>query len=182
MKEKSDAILGPKDGNDVSSSFVAAIRDYPSPPNFRTPEGIPNYIRDTNPINYLSTFRYSIGTTNTMMPILCMTFPIHLRGKAKRWFHHLPQGSISHFRDRIDFFYACVYPQKKFTKSDLMNIRQNKEKSLKSFLQRYTKGKKANRRKQKIEKIEKKIDDKGRNNPSGKSRAQFHLTLNLSVT
>lgn len=112
IRDEVRAIFGPTGGGSASSPFVADIRDYPFPKSFKMPDGIPEYNGDADPMDYMNAFQYSMGTVNAKDPIMCKTFPIYLRGKARGWFDDLPQASISNFTDSVKSFLTRFYQQK----------------------------------------------------------------------
>lgn len=73
--------------------------------------------------------------------IWCRAFSLSLEGEALEWFDSLPHGSIEDFKSLGETFkiqFAACRTED-VTVVDLMNLKQGKDESLKTFMDRYQK-------------------------------------------
>ncbi|XP_075665459.1 uncharacterized protein LOC142635134 [Castanea sativa] len=73
--------------------------------------------------------------------IMCQTFLTILKGPARVWFSRLTPNSISTFKELSSFFALHFIGRHKYKKSTtcLMNIKQRKDKTLRSYITRFNK-------------------------------------------
>ena len=103
MDELRNAIKGKMDqGVDrivrmADSPFTLAVQECPVPSKFRLPQLKPfNELKD--PLDYLNTFKTTLGLQQPPDEILCRSLPTTLKGVAREWFTKLPLSSINNFK------------------------------------------------------------------------------------
>ncbi|XP_014496678.1 uncharacterized protein LOC106758253 [Vigna radiata var. radiata] len=111
----------------ISEQFV--------PPQFKMYDG------STNPSAYVKSFINAMTFRTGCDAIWCRAFSLSLEGEALDWFNTLPSNSIANFKSLGEIFkkqfVACNMEE--VTVVDLMNLKQGKEESLKSFMDWYQK-------------------------------------------
>ncbi|GMH23140.1 hypothetical protein Nepgr_024983 [Nepenthes gracilis] len=70
---------------------------------------------------------------------MCRYFPLTLKGNARIWFHHLPSGTISSFRELTDLFLAQYASSRRKEKQlwHLSHIKQKPRENPRRFLDRF---------------------------------------------
>ncbi|XP_042988685.1 uncharacterized protein LOC122316215 [Carya illinoinensis] len=73
--------------------------------------------------------------------IVCLAFPLTLKGAARGWFKSLPLGSIDGFQELACLFLAQFMASKKRKQpvAYLLTVKQRDNKSLKAYLSRFNK-------------------------------------------
>jgi len=108
------------------------------PPNWNNPT-LDKYDGTTDPDEHIDSYVSQLTLFTTDGYIYCKVFPTSLRGAALSWFTHLPPGSIDSFATLKAKFVAQFATSKphQMTSVTLVNIRQEKGESLKSFMARF---------------------------------------------
>ncbi|XP_020239059.1 uncharacterized protein LOC109818073 [Cajanus cajan] len=95
----------------------------------------------TDPEEHLDAFVTQISLYTDDEAIMCKVFPTSLRGPALNWFTRLPPGSVDSFTtlsSRFVIQFATSRPHQ-LTSIALINIRQEKKESLRTFMERFGK-------------------------------------------
>ncbi|XP_014523579.1 uncharacterized protein LOC106779881 [Vigna radiata var. radiata] len=105
------------------------------PPQFKT------YDRITDPEAHIKSFTNAMAFRTGCDVIWCRAFSLSLEGEALEWFDVLPNRSIENFKSLSNTFKnqfaACQVQDASVV--DLMNLKQGKEESLKTFMDRFQK-------------------------------------------
>jgi len=120
-------------GPDRRHPFIDFIMDTPLPDKWK------GFIRDrydgtTDPNEHMDAY-----TTDDA--VLCRVFPTSLKGGALSWFTKLPPNSVDCFETlmaKFDIQFATSHPHH-LTSITLVNIRQEKGESLRTFIDRFGK-------------------------------------------
>lgn len=124
----------------VPLPFVQAIMDMHISEQFVRPT-FKMYDGTTDLEALIKAFTNAMAFRTGCDAIWCRAFSLSLKGEALEWFNSLPNNSIENFEViRCMFkkqFAACNTQD--ITVVDLMNLRQEKEESLKTFMDRYQK-------------------------------------------
>ncbi|GMH25579.1 hypothetical protein Nepgr_027422 [Nepenthes gracilis] len=64
------------------------------------------YDGGSDPVDHLDHFRTHLSLHELEDSVMYRCFPLTLKGDAQIWFHHLPLGTISSFRELTDLFLA----------------------------------------------------------------------------
>ncbi|XP_014511570.1 uncharacterized protein LOC106770267 [Vigna radiata var. radiata] len=72
-------------------------------------------------------------------PVKCRAFSQSLKGEALEWYYNLPPNTIDSFRTVMTIFRKHYATNRKdgVTAAELVNLKQEKDESLRSFMQRY---------------------------------------------
>jgi len=110
----------------------------------RTLEGThyDQYDGTTDPEEHIDIFTTQVGLYTTEDAILCHFFPTSLKGTTLRWFTRLPPNSVDCFdtlTTRFSIQFATSKPHHHLTSLALVNVCQEKEESLRNFIERFEK-------------------------------------------
>lgn len=97
------------------------------------------YDEKTNPRSHLANFRMTMLLQNINDMVLCKVIPSTLTRLAQMWYQHLPVNSTHDFKELAYVFkqqFITYIPPKRLS-SDLQKVRQAKEKSLRSYIDRF---------------------------------------------
>ncbi|GMH05014.1 hypothetical protein Nepgr_006854 [Nepenthes gracilis] len=87
------------------SPFTTEILSRPLPSKFKMPS-LDLYDGGSDPVDHLDHFRTHLSLQGLEDSAMCRCFSLTLKGDARIWFHHLPTGTISCFRELTDLFLA----------------------------------------------------------------------------
>ncbi|GKV44660.1 hypothetical protein SLEP1_g51822 [Rubroshorea leprosula] len=110
----------------------------PYPAGFRIPQ-LETYDGTKDPDDHLHAFYSCMQAQNTSDALMCKIFPSTLRGNARTWYYSLPPRSISSYTEMASAF-ATKFSSRRLirkTTSELMQVRQRDEDSLKNFMSRF---------------------------------------------
>ncbi|XP_014490333.1 uncharacterized protein LOC106753058 [Vigna radiata var. radiata] len=99
------------------------------------------YDRTTDPDAHIKAFTNAMAFRTGYDVIWCRAFSLSLEGEALEWFNSFPNNSIENFEGigcKFKKQFAACNTQD-ITVVDLMNLKQEKEESLKAFMDRYQK-------------------------------------------
>ncbi|XP_014500085.1 uncharacterized protein LOC106761090 [Vigna radiata var. radiata] len=133
-------VLVKGEGLSVPVPFVQAIMDVQISDRFVLPQ-FKMYNGTIDPEVHIKSFTNAMEFRTGCDAIWCRAFSLSLEGKALEWFDSLPSGSIENFKCLGDMFksqFATCRTQD-ITVVDLMNLKQGKNESLKTFMDRYQK-------------------------------------------
>jgi len=127
-----------EDSADHQYPFTDDILATKLPPNWNNPT-LDKYDGTSDPDEHIDSYVSQLTLFTTDGYIYCKVFPTSLRGVALSWFTHLPPGSIDSFATLKAKFIAQFATSKphQMTSVVLVNIRQEKGESLKSFMERF---------------------------------------------
>ena len=108
MKERMDFMMNAFRGR-VSSdlddlvhrtdlTFTTFVTLFPLPPKFCMPQ-VESYDRSKDPLDHLESFKALMHLQGVVNEIMCMAFPITLKGPTRIWFSKLTPNSISIFKE-----------------------------------------------------------------------------------
>jgi len=118
--------------------FSETVIDTPLPDNWKSLT-IEKYEGSTDPDEHVAIYTTQISLYTWNDAILCRVFPTTLKGATLSWFTRLPALSIDCFDTLIEKFgaqFATSRPHQ-LTSIALVNIRQEKNESLRAFMERF---------------------------------------------
>ncbi|GMH19400.1 hypothetical protein Nepgr_021241 [Nepenthes gracilis] len=120
------------------SPFIAEILSRPLPSKFKMPS-LDLYDGGSDPVDHLDHFRTHLSLQGLEDSVMCRCFPLTLKGDARIWFHHLPSGSVSNFRELTDLFLAQYASSRREEKQPwhLSHIKQKPGENPRRFLDRF---------------------------------------------
>jgi len=126
------------DSGDHQFPFTDKILATRLSPNWNNPT-LDKYDGSTDPDEHIDAYVSELTLFTTDGYIYCKVFPISLRGATLSWFTHLPSGSIESLTTLKAKFIAQFATSKphQMTSVAPVNIRQEKEESLKAFMARF---------------------------------------------
>ena len=145
MKERMDFLMNTLKGrvsNDLDylvhrtdSPFTTSVNSYPLLQKFRMPQ-IESYNRAKDPLDHLETFKILMHLQGVADEIMCRTFLTMLKDLARIWLIRLTLNSISTFKKLSTQFTSHFIGGHRYKKSTacLMSIRQQKDKTLRSYI------------------------------------------------
>ncbi|XP_014511493.1 uncharacterized protein LOC106770184 [Vigna radiata var. radiata] len=94
----------------------------------------------TDPEHHLRSFLDSMAFYSSDDPVKCRAFSLSLKGEALEWYYALPPNSIDNFRTFATLFKRQYATNRKeaTTAAELVNLKQEKDESLRKFMRRYT--------------------------------------------
>jgi len=122
------------------SPFMESIMEVPLPSTWKNPT-LDKYDRTTDPDEHVDAYIMQVSLYTAEDALLCRVFPTSLKGAALSWFTQLLAYSIDCFDTLVKKFgaqFATSNPHH-FTFIALVNIRQEKTKSLRTFVERFGK-------------------------------------------
>ncbi|XP_020231601.1 uncharacterized protein LOC109812127 [Cajanus cajan] len=120
--------------------FTPSIMQIPLMDNWKSLP-IDKYDGTTDPDEHLDVFLMQVTLSTTDDAALCRIFPTSLKGRALSWFTRLPSNSIDSFNTLSSQFviqFATSRPHS-LTSLSLVNLRQDKKESLRTFMDRFNK-------------------------------------------
>ncbi|XP_021825481.1 uncharacterized protein LOC110766462 [Prunus avium] len=138
-----DALLKEMDQAN-STPFTVEIEQAAPPKRFSTPSFTP-FKGDSDPESHLKHFKSVMILHKADDALMCKVFVMTLRGAAQDWFHTLPSGSISNFKE-LAYVFAKEYTSYRTIKNNpnhLFNLRKKSDESLRDYIKRF-KAEKAN--------------------------------------
>ena len=100
-----------------------------------------NYDGNKDPLDHLESFKTLMHLQGILDKIMCRAFPTTLKGSARIWFSSLTPNSISSFKElsaQFPFHFIGGHRYKKST-ACLMNIKQQEDKTLRSYITHFNK-------------------------------------------
>ncbi|GMH25256.1 hypothetical protein Nepgr_027099 [Nepenthes gracilis] len=97
------------------------------------------YDGGSDPVDHLDHFRTHLSLQGLEDSAMCRCFPLTLKGDARIWFHHLPSGSVSSFRELTDLFLAQYASSRREEKQPwhLSHIKQKPGENPRRFLDHF---------------------------------------------
>ena len=150
MKERMDFMMNAfrgqvsSDLNDlvhrIDSPFTASIISFPLLPKFHMSQ-VESYNGSKDLPDYLESFKTMMHLQGVADEIMCRAFPTTLKGSTKIWFSRLIPNSISTFKELSAQFASHFIGGQRYKKSTacLMNIRQQKDETMRSYITRFNK-------------------------------------------
>lgn len=94
------------------------------------------YDGTTDPKAHIKALTNAMAFRTDSDAIWCRAFSLSLKGEALEWFNSLPKNSIENFESIRRMFKKqfTAYNTQDVTIVDLMNLKQGKEESLKTFM------------------------------------------------
>ncbi|XP_047168772.1 uncharacterized protein LOC124837455 [Vigna umbellata] len=105
----------------------------------KPPPTLERYNGFADPDNHLRNFIDAMAFYTDNDPVICRAFSLSLKDEALEWFHTLPQNSIDCFAT-IESLFRKQYATNRrpeMTAAELVNTKQEKDETLKAFMQRY---------------------------------------------
>ncbi|XP_021803446.1 uncharacterized protein LOC110747605, partial [Prunus avium] len=127
-----------------SSPFTAEIEQVTPSKRFSAPS-FTCFKGDSDPESHLKHFKSLMILYKAEDALMCKVFAMTLRGAAQDWFHTLPSGSISSFKE-LAYVFTKEYTSYRTIKKNpdhLYNLRKKPNESLRDYIKRF-KAEKAN--------------------------------------
>ncbi|XP_021803432.1 uncharacterized protein LOC110747594 [Prunus avium] len=127
-----------------SSPFTTEIEQATPPKRFSAPS-FTSFKGDSDPESHLKHFKSLMILYKAEDALMCKVFAMTLRGAAQDWFHTLPSGSISSFKE-LAYVFTKEYTSYRTIKKNpnhLYNLRKKPNESLRDYIKRF-KAEKAN--------------------------------------
>ncbi|XP_017423480.2 uncharacterized protein LOC108332675 [Vigna angularis] len=105
----------------------------------KPPLALERYDGSADPDNHLRNFIDAMAFYTDNDPVICRAFSLSLKDEALEWFHTLPRNSIDCFTT-IDTLFRKQYATNRrpeMITAELVNTKQEKDETLKAFMQRY---------------------------------------------
>ena len=150
MKEKMDMLMNALRGRVstnldelvqwTDSPFIVEVTSFPLPTKFRMPQ-VEAYDGSWGLLDYLESFKTLMHLQGVLNEIMCRAFPIMLKGPARVWFNKLALNTISTFKELHGHFVIHFIRDQRYKRSSasLMNIKQQVDESLRSYVTRFNK-------------------------------------------
>ena len=124
----------------TDSPFTASIISFPLLPKFLMSQ-VESYNGSKDLPDYLESFKTMMHLQGVADEIMCRAFPTTLKGSTKIWFSRLIPNSISTFKELSAQFASHFIGGQRYKKSTacLMNIRQQKDETMRSYITRFNK-------------------------------------------
>ncbi|XP_017426238.2 uncharacterized protein LOC108334816 [Vigna angularis] len=105
----------------------------------KPPPTLERYNGSDDPDNHLRNFIDAMAFYTDNDPVICRAFSLSLKGEALEWFHNLPRNSVDCFATIESLFRKQYAANKKpaVTAAELVHTKQEKDETLKAFMQRY---------------------------------------------
>ncbi|XP_052735490.1 uncharacterized protein LOC108328707 [Vigna angularis] len=105
----------------------------------KPPPVLDRYDGSADPDNHMRNFIDSMAFYTDNDPVICRAFSLSLKDDALEWFHTLPRNSIDCFATIETLFRKQYATNKKpeMTAAELVNTKQEKDETLRAFMQRY---------------------------------------------
>ncbi|XP_034229460.1 uncharacterized protein LOC117638446 [Prunus dulcis] len=121
-----------------SSPFTTEIKQATPPKRFSTPF-FTCFNGDSDPESHLKYFKSLMILYKTEDALMCKVFAMNLRGAAQDWFHTLPSGSISSFKE-LAYVFTKEYTSYRTIKKNpdhLFNVHKKSDESLQDYIKRF---------------------------------------------
>ncbi|CAL9005317.1 unnamed protein product [Prunus brigantina] len=127
-----------------STPFTIEIEQAAPPKRFSTPS-FTHFKGDSDPESHLKHFKSIMIFYKANDALMCKVFAMTLQGAAQDWFHSLPSGSISSFKELAHVFTKeyTSYRTIKKNPDHLFNMQKKDDESLRDYIKRF-KAEKAN--------------------------------------
>ncbi|XP_017416695.1 uncharacterized protein LOC108327512 [Vigna angularis] len=105
----------------------------------KPPPALDRYDGSADPDNHLRNFIDAMAFYTDNDPVICRAFSLSLKDEALEWFHTLPRNSVDCFATIETLFRKQYATNRKseMTAAELVNTKQEKDETLKPFMQRY---------------------------------------------
>ena len=138
IREKTDRSLD-RMVRRTDSPFTTRVLECPMPSKFHLPQ-LESFNGLKDPLDYLNTFKTTMGLQQPPDEILCRSFPTTLKVAAREWFTKLPTSSIDRFEQLgssfLRYFIGGNCPKR--LANHLLTIRQGEKETLRSYVKRFT--------------------------------------------
>ena len=123
----------------TNSPFTTAVLECPVPSKFCLPQLEP-FDRLKDPLDYLNTFKMTLGLQQPSDEILCRSSLTTLKGAAREWSTKLPTSSIDSFKQLGNAFLRHFVGGQRLKRpaDHLLTIRQGEKETLRSYVKRFT--------------------------------------------
>ncbi|GKV52424.1 hypothetical protein SLEP1_g59006, partial [Rubroshorea leprosula] len=123
-----------------SAPLNLSITAEPYQEGFKIPH-LETYDGSGDPDEHLHTYQAIMRIQNANDAMMCKVFPATLKSTARRWYHKLPRHSIESFSQLAKLFSNKFASQReiKRTATELMQVNQKEEESLRDYMQRFNK-------------------------------------------
>ncbi|CAL8993041.1 unnamed protein product, partial [Prunus brigantina] len=121
-----------------SSPFTAEI-DQAAPPKRVSTPSFTRFKGDSNPESHLKHFKSLMILHKTEDALMCKVFAMTLQGAAQDWFHTLPSGSISSFKE-LAYVFTKEYISYRTIKKNpdhLFNLHKKSDESIRDYIKRF---------------------------------------------
>ncbi|CAL2247527.1 unnamed protein product [Prunus armeniaca] len=121
-----------------STPFTAEIEQVAPPKRFSMPS-FTHFKRDSDPESHLKHFKSVMILHKADNAQMCKVFVMTLRGAAQDWFHTLPTGSISSFKE-LTYVFNKEYTSYRAIKKNhdhLYILRKKSDESLRDYIKRF---------------------------------------------
>ncbi|XP_014522184.1 uncharacterized protein LOC106778710 [Vigna radiata var. radiata] len=105
----------------------------------RPPPPIERFDGTSDPEHHIRNFMESMAFYSRSDPVKCRAFSLSLKGEALEWYYTLPPNSVDCFHTVTTLFrkqYA-INRRQEVTSTKLVNLKQEKDETLRAFMQRY---------------------------------------------
>ncbi|GMH08786.1 hypothetical protein Nepgr_010626 [Nepenthes gracilis] len=116
--------------------FTAEILNRPLPTKFKM-SSLDSYDGSSDPINHLDYFYTNMSLQGLEDSAMCHCFRLTLKGDARIWFHHLPSGTISSFRE-LTYLFLTQYASSQREEKQPRILRITEEIKLDNFISALT--------------------------------------------
>ncbi|XP_017438386.1 uncharacterized protein LOC108344456 [Vigna angularis] len=105
----------------------------------KPPPALERYDGSADPDNHLRNFVDAMAFYTDNDPVICRAFSLSLKDEALEWFHTLPRNSVDCFATIETLFRKQYATNRKLemTAAELVNTKQEKDETLRAFMQRY---------------------------------------------
>ncbi|XP_075665792.1 uncharacterized protein LOC142635538 [Castanea sativa] len=124
----------------MDSPFTTSVTSFPFSQKFCMPQ-VEAYNGSKDPLDHLESFKILMHLQGVVDGIMCQAFPTTLKGLARVWFSKLMPNSINTFKELSIQFASHFIRGHRYKKSTacLMNIKQQEDEILKSYITRFNK-------------------------------------------
>ncbi|CAL2271087.1 unnamed protein product [Prunus armeniaca] len=121
-----------------SSPFIVEIEQAVPPKRFSMPS-FTCFKGDSDPESHLKHFKSLMILYKAEDELMCKVFAMTLQGAAQDWFHTLPSGSISSFKELAYVFIKeyTSYQTIKKNPNHLFNLHKKSDESLRNYIKRF---------------------------------------------
>ena len=149
MKDRMDLMMNDMKGGTttldnlvhrIDSPFIAQVTSCPLPPKFQMPS-LETHDGMKDPLDHLESFKTLMHIQGILDEIMCRAFPTTLKGSARVFFSKIKPNSVSIFKELSNNFVTHFIGGQRHKRSThaLMQIRQQKDESLRSYVAQFNK-------------------------------------------